>query len=428
VRELWTKSRWIVIGAAGIALAAWAYSALGTAELPDEPLALAPEGSTLVARIAVATVTRSHLYEALLEDESDDPGVRRIERMCGYDPLEQIDEAVVFVGGPRERPFEHLGFVARGEMARGRENKTRLVECVREVISEDGGGLREVEVEGERAVASASGSSHAAFIGSDGVVGGDREVVAQAIRVARGDAPSAAQDRMLARLWERVATDRDLVVVGRLPRRWLPIIERFTGELEGDFDALSGVRALGIGARVRGGLSIGLAAEAAQGSDAERLVDAVNTQIDRLLEDRLVRLSAVGTALRRVSAESQGREAVITVSLSNDQVDDLLELWRDLRRQREEAPAAPEPDETIEGGEGEAGAESEPEPEPEPESESESESEPESESESESESGGRGRRPSLRPRPGPSPASDSEPEPESAPEPEPSARGPRATG
>lgn len=370
MRELWAKSRWIVIAAAGVALAAWAFTSLGGSELPDDPLAMAPEGSTVVARIAVSTVTRSHLYEALLEDEEDDPGVRRIERLCDYDPLEQVEEAVVFLGGTSDRPFEHLGFVARGEMARGRANKERLVECVRRVIREDGGGLRQVEVEGERAIASASGSSHAAFLGSDGVVGGDREVVAQAIRVAHGDAPSARGDAVLARLWERVSTDRDIVAVGRLPRRWLPAIERLTGQLDGDFDALSAIQALGIGVRVRGGLAIGLAAETRENAQARQLEEALLARIDALLSDRLVRLSAVGTALRRVSVDAQDHEVVVTLALSNSQVDDLLELWRDLRRRAREdqdrPPEPPPPDETIEPSTPDAGAPPEMPAEPEP--------------------------------------------------------------
>lgn len=357
MRELWQRTRWIVIAAVVVAAGALGLSFFNRDRLPDDPLSMAPAGSTVVIRVAVGTVTRSHLYSALLEEEEDDPGVRRIERLCGYDPLEQVEEAVVFLGGDGDRPFEHLGFVARGEMARGRENRERLVSCVRRVIAEDGGGLEQVEVEGEPAVASASGSSHAAFLGDDGVVGGDREVVGQAIRVARGDERSARGDPTLVRLWERVSGDRDIVAVGRLPRRWLPALRRIAGDLEGDFDALSAIRALGIGVRVRSGVSIGLAAETQSASSAQRLERAVTDQVERLLEDRMIRLSALGSALRRLSVEAQNREVVLTLSLRNDQIDDLLDLWRELRtrareeREREEVV----PDETIEPEAADAG-------------------------------------------------------------------------
>jgi hypothetical protein len=360
VKELWRRSRWIVIAAVVVALAAFGLSFLTEDHLPDDPLSMAPAGSTIVVRVAVNTVTASHLYDALLEDEEDDPGVRRIERLCGYDPLEQVEEAVIFSGGTGARPFEHLGFVARGEMARGGSNRQRLVSCVRRVISDDGGGLDQVEVEGEPAIASASGSSHAAFLGDDGVVGGDREVVAQAIRVARGDERSARGDPVLVRLWERVSSDRDIVAVGRLPRRWLPALRRVAGELEGDFDALSTIRALGVGVRVRGGLSIGAAAETASASDAQRLERALTGLVDSFLEDRMIRLSAFGGALRRLNVEAQRSEVVLSLSLTSSQVDDLFELWRELRsraraeRERQEQPEVV-PDETIEPQAADAG-------------------------------------------------------------------------
>ncbi|MCZ7683261.1 MAG: hypothetical protein M5U28_32465 [Sandaracinaceae bacterium] len=69
-----------------------------------------------------------------------------------------------------------------------------------------------------------------------------------------------------------------------------------------------------------------------------------------------MRASALGRALRRLAVESQGREVVLTLSLTNAQLDDLLALWRELRTARDEdgAPrerpagdAGPAPDPTL---------------------------------------------------------------------------------
>ncbi len=348
--ELWAKSRWIVISATLIAAGAFALSMLGPDPLPTDPLALTPTGTSILARIDVRTVTRSHVWNALLAADEDEQGVRRIERTCGYDPLEEVEEAVVFALGEEERPFSHLGFVARGEMARGGENRRRLVQCVRQVVG--GSGMREERIEGERALASSSRRSYAAFLGSDGVVAGDRSVVSRVIRIVHGDA-RAANDAELRRLYQRLSPDRDAVAVGRLPARWLPAVRRFAQDLEGDLDALSAVRALGVGVGVRGGLSIAVAAVTDRASDAERLERAIDEQTDALLRDPRVRLSAIGRALRRLDVHADGREVAISLSLSNAQVDDLLELWRELRgRLMAEPPAVPEPDERVERTEG----------------------------------------------------------------------------
>ncbi len=330
VGELWHKSRWLLLGAAVVALALWLMSELRSPEVPRDALSAAPSGSSVVARIDVGALTSSHLWRALLAQDEEERGVRRVERVCGYDPLDEVDDAVVFVFGGSARPFEHIGFIARGPLARGSENRRRLLSCVGDVVG-GAGGVRRVEIEGEPAIASSSGESHAAFLGTDGVVGGDREVVARVIRVARGDGAPAGGDPTLRRLWARVSRDRDIVAVANLPARWIPALRRMSRGLEGDLGALASLRALGLGARVRGGLSAGLAAETADATGARQLAALVRAQVDGLLAEPLVGLSAFGRALRRIEVDAQEHEVIVTLSLSNAQLDDVLELWRELR-------------------------------------------------------------------------------------------------
>lgn len=336
--ELWRRSRWLLLAAAFAIGGSYLLVASQRGHLADDPLALAPAGARVVAQVDVSTVLRSHLFQALLE-EDDARGVRRIERTCGYDPLEQVDQAIVFLFGPDDRPFQHVGFVARGELARGRENRERLVACVRQVMGEQGGGggVQPVEIEGEPAVASAHGRSHAAFLGDDGVVGGDRSVVRGAIRVHHGDAPSAASDPELRRLWDRVAGDRDIVAVARLPERWLPALRTMARGISNEFEPFGSIRALGVGVRVRGGLSLGAAFETGSAPAAGALERALRAQIDGVLSSPLARLSTLGRALDRVATEQTEGEVVVTVSLTDSQVDGLLALWRDLREDDGEA-------------------------------------------------------------------------------------------
>lgn len=330
MREAFAKSRWLIVAGVVAALTAWGMSWMSAPEVPESALAAAPAGSSIVMRVDVAAVTASHAWSLLIEEDGPEDGVRRVERACGYDPLELVEEAFVFVSGTRERPFGEVGFVAQGDMARGAANRRRLLDCVGAVVP-GGGALRRIEIDGVPAIASSSGESHAAFVGGDGVVAGDRAMVARAIRVAAGDAPSAAGDATLARLWARVSADRDIVAVARLPERWIPAMRRMARRLESDLSALSSVRALGIGVRVRSGLSIGLAAETADAAAARELERALLTKLDALMDEPLVRLSTLGRVLRRVRTEAQGSELVVTASVTDPQLDSLVSLWRDLR-------------------------------------------------------------------------------------------------
>lgn len=338
--ELLRRGRW-VIGAAVLAVAvAFGVSWLRGPALDDDPLALTPADANLVLSVDVGALTGSRVWRALVDEPGGGP--RRIEFVCGYDPLEQVERAVVFFYGAQDRPFEHVGFVARGEFARGEDNRRRLVRCVGQVLADQGGATREVEVEGVPAMASASGGSHAAFLGSDGAVGGDREVVARAIRVARGDEPSAARRADLRALHGRVAELDDLQIVARLPDRWLGALRRMAGDMPGELDALASVRALALGARLRDGLEARAVLRTADEARAPSLERALREQVDAALESPETRLSVVGSALRRVDLRVRGRDVLVELRLSPDLVEDLASLWRELREAAAEEPDVPD--------------------------------------------------------------------------------------
>ncbi|MCC6873459.1 MAG: hypothetical protein IT378_04045, partial [Sandaracinaceae bacterium] len=153
------------------------------------------------------------------------------------------------------------------------------------------------------------------------------------------DEPSAAADPELRALWDRVAPGRDVVLAGRVPARWRPAIARTAEQMEGDFAALTSVRALGAGASVTSGLALGLAARTESERDAERLAGAMRGWIDQVLAQPLLRVSVLGRALRRVETEPQGRDVVLTGSLTERQLEQALDLWDELRR----TPSAPPP-------------------------------------------------------------------------------------
>lgn len=343
VKELLYRGRWVFAAAALVAAGTFLAARSQDAGSWEHPLDVAPAAARIVADIDVAAVTRSHLWEVLLEAD-DEGGVRRIERTCGYDPLDQVEDAVVFIFGQEARPFAHVGFVARGQMARGRSNRERLAECVESVIREQGGAIQQTEIAGERAVASAHGGSHAAFFGADGVVGGDRAVVEAALEVEQGGAPSASSVPEMTRLWNRVSHGRDVVAVARLPERWVPALQRMAGGVGGDLSSLTTIEAVGIGVGLRTGVSVGAAARTGSSSDAQALASQLRGRVDQALADPMARLSVAGAALRRIEVEADGSDVVLTFALTDDQIDDLWDLWRELRERAQRERHASEAD------------------------------------------------------------------------------------
>lgn len=332
------QARWILAAAVVLLGGGFALSQMTSDSVPEHPLGLAPEGAEIIAHIDVPAVTGSHLFGVLLEQDSG-ADVRRVEETCGYDPLEQVDHALVFAMGT-DRPFEQLGFVARGELARGREARERLVGCVQAVLADRGGDVSSTEIEGISAMASVRGDSVAAFFGADAVLGGDRDIVASTIRVARGQARSAVSDADLRAVFDRLRTG-DLKVVGRLPDAWLPAMMRMAQGLDPSVGALLGVRTIGLGADLQAGVELQLVLRSSE-EDSGAIEEMVTAQAAELLTDLRVRLSVVGTVVRALEVERQGPDVVLRARASDDQLDALRELWIELSEEEPEPPEAPE--------------------------------------------------------------------------------------
>lgn len=332
MKDLLFRSRWVLLIAGLAAGAAFGANALLGADLAEDPLAISPADANLVISLDARALMDSSLWRAMLDDRGEGP--RRIERTCGYDPLGEVERVVIFVSGDGDDPFGRVGFVARGEMARGASNRERLVGCVGRVLGEQGGGTRLLEIEGVTAMASQRGSSHAAFLGRDAVVGGDRDVVASTIRITDGELPSADQRADLRALHRRVADLDDVVVVARLPRQWLPALERMAGALPEQLDALISVRGLGLGVSFANGLR---ARAVLRADDAAGLADALQSMLDGALEDADTRRSIVGTALRRVRVEPGDGGARVALRVSDDVVEDLVALYQEMSNEPEPA-------------------------------------------------------------------------------------------
>ena len=314
--------------------------------LAADPLGRVPAGATAAAWIDTGAVLGSPLWDRIVRAHGGDEGMRRLERTCGFDPLAQLTDVVLFATGDETDRLDRVGVVARGDL----DHET-LAQCVSKVVEEDGGEVRRVSIEGVTAVAG-RGSSRAAFIGTDGIVAGSEPLVRDVIAVVQGDGEPASEDETLARLWRRVAGGRHVVLVAHVPAPWRDAVRRIARESDREALAeLAGARALGAGVRVTRGFGAGVALEMRSAEQARAAEAAVRGEIERVLDQPLIALSPLAPALRRIDFETEDEELVLTVELSPSQVDDLVELGEDLWERSEEQArgraSPPTPDEIV---------------------------------------------------------------------------------
>lgn len=293
--------------------------------LPSAPLANAPRDVSAVARVNVGAVVDSPLWQRFVVARGGARGLERITSTCGFNPLEQLEDVVVFITGT-EASLDHVGFVGRGGF-----DREALAACVSEVVQEGGGTIERQDIEGVPAVRGGRGDTRAAFIGTRGVAWGTEETVRGVIRTVRGDEPSAAEHPVLARLWERVAPGRDAVVVAEIPQRWREAAQR-TVEAASDEGALAlaQLRGVGLGVRLRSGFGAGLLLEMADTTATLQLVGALEARLAQALDNPMMSLSAAGPALRAIEIEGDGRDVVVTVNLPEGRFEAILGLVDEL--------------------------------------------------------------------------------------------------
>lgn len=292
--------------------------------LPEAPLECVPSSAVAVASIRLNALQSAPAWKAIVGDDAD-RGMRDAERICGFDPLSLVADATVFVTGDEDVGLEHVGFVARGAELQSE----KLLGCLRSVVADDGGDVRDVRIEGTRAVASAHGGGRAAFVRSDGVAGGSESTVAAVIRTLRGDEPSAATDPVLSDLWAQVATgEREITLAARIPAAWRNVlVARLASQPA--LAPLARIVALALSARVATGVTLGLVLRTGSAEDARLVVHAAEQARGQALAVPLLRFTPAGRALTQLDLEAHGIDAIVGVDLSVEQARALVALVRE---------------------------------------------------------------------------------------------------
>lgn len=311
--------------------------------LPDMPLRSVPDSAILVAHADVATLTRAPAFRQLME-ASGDQSIGRLRELCGFNPLDAIREATLFVSEGGNLSPQHIGVVLRGRVGAG-----DLGACLRRAVENDGGSVRNQQIEGFPAVVSSGGGSRAVFVGDDGFVEGAEAPVLASLHAANGTGGSAASNATLNDLWEKLGSDRELSILSRVPNSWHEPLNALAARQQ--LPALSHLVALGLGLRVSTGVTAAAIVRASAAEHARALATAITAYKDELARTPFIGFTPFGPALAHVRIEAQGNDVVLAADLTVEQIRAALDLLQggadgvgpmpDARRPAPTAPAPP---------------------------------------------------------------------------------------
>lgn len=317
--------RFLVLAALALSLvagAALAHRLWSRAALPDDPLAFVPADAYALVRVRVDRVLGSEAYRTLIVERGLASGIDEVRTKCGFDPLVGLRELVVFARPAPEGPLPRLAFAARGDL-----DQEALLGCAKKLAGDDGAALTREDVDGIPTVRSKKGSSRAAFVGRDGILGGDAESVRTAIHTLHGRAPSMASDPLLGGLYRELETTSDVQLLGRIPDVLKPLLRRVASTAAPELAALDEVRALSATIMTGAGrLSGGLLLIARDPPQASGLVSLAQDAKARLLAIPGIGLTPAASVLNGLQMEARGERATFAGSVKVSTADALLQL------------------------------------------------------------------------------------------------------
>ena len=341
----------VVLGVGGFT----AYRLLQGIELPEAPLANAPRSSSLVGYVRFGPVVHSETLRMVLSRDVIEDRLQRVRDRCQLDPASQVEDVILFAQGQDLEALQNIGLVARGPF-----DFEKLRTCFREAFAEDGlGEMRVGEIDGVPVAIPANSDQRVAFLGRRGVGLGTEPVVRSIIDVVRDGSANAGADPVLSRVWDRIATGQDIVLVGHFipamrdalrelagvsgPARFRPFIEK--------------IAAFGVAADVSQGLDLSLVVSMQDAAAANEVMTTLRAQIEALKNDMLVSLTPFGPVVRSIRTEATGTDLLITVDIPRERLERLIQFATAFRSNLAggpggspaagSAPAAPPPTITI---------------------------------------------------------------------------------
>ncbi|MDB4988527.1 MAG: hypothetical protein JWN04_3705 [Myxococcaceae bacterium] len=290
--------------------------------LPQDPLAAVPADAYGVVRIRVDRVLASEAWKRLVVERGQAKGIERVQVTCGFNPLERLTELTVFARPAPGGGVPKFAFAARGDL-----RHEELIDCVKKFTGGDASALTREDIEGIPTVQSKKGNSRAAFVGRDGVIGGDAESVSAAIQTLLGKAPSLAGDPLLKGLFNEIEQGSDITIVSRLPDDVKPIIGQIAAVFGPPLRQLENVRFFGANLTTGAGNLTGSASLVTPSAEqAASLVNLGKVAISRLLDIPGIGFTPAASVLRGIQTEARGDRATFAGSIKVSTIEALLEF------------------------------------------------------------------------------------------------------
>jgi hypothetical protein len=311
----------IALALAAVLAGAW-YMFWPHVSLPADPLAAVPADSYGVAHIRVDRVLASDAWKRLIVERGQAKGIERVQVLCGFNPLERLKELTVFARPAPGGGLPKFAFAARGEL-----NHEELLDCVKKFTGGDASALTREDIEGVPTVQSSKGSSRAAFLGRDGIVGGDAESVAAVIHTVLQKAPALSGDLLMKQMYTELEQGSDITLVSRLPEDAKPMIRQLATVAGPKVQLLEQIKLFGLtvvtsSAKLAGGLTLLTGSP----EEAAAFVELGKHGIARLLTIPGIGMTPAYGVLKTVQTEVRGDRATFSGLIKVASVETLLEL------------------------------------------------------------------------------------------------------
>ncbi|HEY4105018.1 MAG TPA: hypothetical protein VGM44_14065 [Polyangiaceae bacterium] len=338
----------VLVGA--VALAAWVFGvqarhperAHTVASEHAAPLAIIPPGAAFVLTADIAQLRHAALGSALATRFAKfGAGTGDLSKLCGFDPLASLDRlalAVPDAGEHANARAEDFGIVASG-----RFTAAQIMRCATAAINARGGDPISTELGKFSSVRDrkAEGGEVAARDGGPLIVSGGSYFRAL-LDAAEGNAPKLEHQNPRDAL--HVALRRSLGA-GTIVATWLLSpgwFERVSGDNSGRLSPLRGLKALGARIELDRDARVSVLvdyADAANADDVKALLEQLQTSLASLPLDPIL-----SGAARRVLVGEEGARLRLSLTLTQAELEALLDSLTDTNPRAEPADPAAHPE------------------------------------------------------------------------------------
>ena len=203
-----------------------------------------PRTTRALLRIDTASLERTAAARALVDAFLGEGRISEIEASCGLDPIADLSEVILWVGGSEEQPFRSFGLMLTGRNV----DAVAIAECHRALVEERGGSVVRLESPSGPLLASEDRGSAVARLDGRTVVTGSIRTVAEALAADRGLLPVLAERAAVATLWSEVSPRAAVAAVVDPPDHWKAALERISA-FDDEASALRGLSAIGLSMR-----------------------------------------------------------------------------------------------------------------------------------------------------------------------------------